>query len=352
MQPPVIFIGGDNAIPELMDDVAAELRNRGCEVVRGAVAPPPRITEYPREQWPGLFGKADLMMITTRTRAPRALLDAAPRLRGIVFPTIGTESVDLRDAQELGLIIGHGPTPENFTGMAESTVMLMAALLLDLPGKERLTRYNLPRPAQKTMKARLVRGKTIGLIGLGRIARAVVERLAGWDVRILAFDPHLPPELFPRHVTRVDLPTLLRESDVVSIHVTMSNETRHMIGTRELMQMKPSAYLVNTARGGAVDEHALYDALRAGKLAGAALDVFEKEPLPPDSPLRGLENVILTSHIVGHVAEMHDSFLAAALENIRRILRGEPPLYARNPEVLPAWRSRLARLGEHVLEVS
>jgi D-3-phosphoglycerate dehydrogenase len=346
MKRPVIFVGGDHAIPDLLDDVAAELRARRYEVIRGPVAPPPAITDYPREDWHALFRRADAMMITVRTRAPRALLESASRLRGIVFPTIGTESLDLKDALDLGLVVAHGPTPENFTAMAESTVMLIAALFLDLAGKEKITRLNLPRPAQKSLKARIVRGKTVGLIGMGRIARSVVDRLAGWQVRILATDPYVRQQDLPKSVELVDLPTLLRESDVVSLHVTITDETRQMIGASELAQMKPTAYLVNTARGSAIDERALIAALQSGRLAGAALDVFEKEPLPKDSPLRGLDNVILTSHIVGHVAEMHASFLETAIENTTRILRGETPLYVRNPEVLPAWRNRLARLDE------
>ena len=352
MKRPVIFVGGDHAVPDLLDDLSAELRRRQMEVIRGRMATPPAVTEYSRDEWPALVGRADIMVITVRTKAPRAMLEAAPRLRGIVFPTIGTESVDLGDARDLGLLIGHGPTPENYTGMAESTVMLIAALFLDLPGKERLTRSNLSRPPQKSMKAKLVRGKTIGLVGIGRIARAVVDRLAGWDVRILAADPYVSPESVPRGVQLVDLPTLLRESDLVSLHVTITSETRRMIGASELALMKPSAYLINTARGSAVDEQALYLALREGRLAGAALDVFEQEPLPLASPLRELDNVILTSHIVGHVSEMHDSFLATAVENVTRMLRGEPPLYVRNPEAIAAWRNRLQRMSEPVLAVS
>ena len=348
MRRPVIFIGGDTAIPEILDEVAAEMRARQVEVIRGRIEPAPNITEYRPDEYPALFGKAEIIMITVRTRAPRAMLEAAPRLRGLVFPTIGTESVDLGDARDLGLVIGHGPTPENFTGMAESTVMLIAALFLDFVGKERLTRFNLPRPSQRTMKGRLVRGKTIGLIGLGRIARSVVERLAGWDARIIAYDPYVAASDVPPGVQLVDFATLLKESDLVSVHVTLSKETRNIIGAKEIAQMKPSAYLINTARGGAVDEAALVAALRSGRLAGAALDVFEKEPLPKDSPLRSLDNVILTSHIIGHAAEMHDSFVAAAVENITRILRGEPPLYTRNPDVLPLWRNRLAHLDEPV----
>jgi D-3-phosphoglycerate dehydrogenase len=352
MKRPVVFVGSDHAVADLLDDIAAELRKRQVEVIRGRIATPPALTEYPREEWPALFGRSDAMVITVRTRVPRALLESASRLRGIVFPTIGTEAIDLADARDLGLIIGHGPTQENLIGMAESTVMLIAALFLDLPGKERMTRLNGPRPSLKAMKARLVRGKTIGLVGIGRIARGVAERLAPWNVRILAADPYVRPESLPRGIELVDLPTLLRESDLVSLHVTLTSETRHMIGMNELALMKPTAYLVNTARGNAVDEQALIQALHSGRLAGAALDVFEKEPLPTDSPLRELDNVILTSHIAGHVAEMHESFLDTALQNITRILEGELPLHVRNPDAIAAWKTRVQRMSEPLMHVS
>jgi D-3-phosphoglycerate dehydrogenase len=163
-------------------------------------------------------------------------------------------------------------------------------------------------------------------------------------VRILAHDPYVAQSAAPQGVTMVDMPTLLSQSDLISIHVTLTDHTRHMIGAEELRQMKPNAYLINTSRGGAIDERALITALRSGQLGGAALDVFEHEPLPADSPLRTLDNVRVISHIVGQVNEMHASFVNAALENITRMLRNEAPLYVRNPEVLPAWQKRLVRL--------
>ena len=190
---PVVFVGGDYAVSAILDEIANRLRERHIVVIRGRIEQPPRLTEYAPSEWPDLFSEAAVIVISTRTRATRAMLEAAPRLRGLVFPTIGTDSVKLTDAMELGLVIGHGPTPENFTGMAESTVMLIAALFLDLPAKERMTRGNLPRPQHRDMRARLVRGRTIGLIGMGRIARAVVERLQGWGVSIIANDPYVPP---------------------------------------------------------------------------------------------------------------------------------------------------------------
>lgn len=341
---PVVFIGGDYAIPDVLDEIAAGLTEKGVRVVRGAALKPPAITEYPETQWDELFGETDVAMITVRTRLQPELLERSKRLRGIVFPTIGTDSLELADAKRLGIIVANGATPENFLSMAESTVMLISCLFLDLHAKERMTRQGDKRPNLGEMKARMVRGRTIGLIGMGRIARGVVERLQGWGVNIISFDPYVTQDKAPAGVTMVDMPTLLKDSDLVSIHVTLTSETRHMIGAEELAQMKPTAYLVNTARGGAVDDDALVAALKAGKIGGAALDVFAQEPLQPESELRDLPNVIVTSHIVGHALDMKESFVKAGIENITRILAGEDPVHIRNPDVLPAWRERVAAL--------
>ena len=283
------------------------------------------------------------MVVSPRDVCSREVMLAAPRLRAVVSTVIGVDTIDLDAASDMGLIVGHGAIPENFLGVSEATVMLIAALLLDLPGKSQLLRTNAPRPPH--MKARMVRGKTIGLIGMGRTARGVVERLAGWDVRLQAHDPYIARGGGAGGVRMVDLPTLLRTSDVVSVHVTLTSETRHMLGEAELRLMQPHAYLVNTARGGAIDEQALYRVLRDGVIAGAALDVFEEEPLALENPLRTLDNVILTPHMIGHSRELMAALAPAAAENVLRVLRGEPPLYVKNPEVLPAWRQRLAALG-------
>jgi phosphoglycerate dehydrogenase-like enzyme len=341
---PVVFICRDYSLNAVLDKIADALQQQGCRTLRGWPPKPPQLTDYPPESWPELFVPADVILMSVRTRCPRRLLEAAPRLRAVIFPTIGTDSIDLADARDLGLVVGNGATPENFLGMAEANVLLIAGLILNLPFKERLTRLNLPRPEPLQFPARLVLGKTIGFVGFGRISRATVDRLAGWGTKFLTTDPYVAPDSVPEGVRLVDLPTLLAESDVVDVQVTLTQETRHMIGAAEIARMKPTATLINTSRGGVVDEQALFEALKARRIAGAALDVFEQEPLPPDHPLRALDNVILTSHIVGHSMEANQSFIPAAIENVTRVLRGEPPLYLRNPEVLPAWRERLVHL--------
>ncbi len=336
----VVFISSDYILDPWLAEIGARLRERGHEVIDGPRHTPPAKTEFAPADWPRFFGRTDLILMSSRSVVTRSILAAAPRLRGVVFATIGTESIDLAAATELGIAVANGPTPENFNSMAEATVMVMLALAYDLHGTERVLRDNLPRPS--TMRAHMLMGKTVGLIGLGRIARGVVERLAGWHVRIAAFDPYVKEA--PAGVTLVTLETLLGESDIISVHTTLSPETRHMIGAAQFAAMKPTAFLVNTARGGMIDEAALYEALASRRIAGAALDAFELEPLPAQHPLRRLDNVILTPHMVGHTQEIFDAIPGTALENIERILRGEPPLYCRNPEVVDAWRRRLARL--------
>lgn len=339
-----IFVGSDFILDEpWLREVSVELIGRGFEVIHGPEQRPPARTEFAPTDWPRFFGTADLIVMTTRSIVSGEILAQAPALRAVIFPTIGTETIDLAAADRLGIIVGHGPTPENFNSMAESTVMLMLTLSYDLHEKERILRESLARP--KMTKAQMLMGKTVGLIGLGRIARAVVARLTGWGVRILAVRREVHTETPLAGVEIVSLDELLRQSDFVSIHATLNAETRHMIGAAQLAMMKPSAFLVNTSRGGIVDEAALVEALASHRIAGAALDAFDLEPLPVDSPLRALDNLILTPHMVGSTREVYEAIPPTLLENIERIMRGEMPLYCRNPWSEAAWRVRLATLG-------
>jgi len=342
-----VFICHDYMLVEVLDEIQARLEQSGIEVLRGPQTAPGKKLVYSKESYTELFGRAEVMMFSSRSICSREIMLAAPRLRGIVNPTIGLETVDLAAANELGIIVGHGATPENFLGMAEATVMLILMLMYQPRETEAVLRdrRRRPRSTPKDVWARMLRGRTVGLAGLGRIARGVVERLSGFGVNLVACDPFVGRDQAPEGVKMMDLDTLLRSSDIVAVLVSITPESRGMLGERELALMKPSAYLVNTSRGEAIDEAALYRALREKRIAGAALDSFAVEPLPDDSPLRQLDNVILTPHMVGHTQDAFVSFPPAAVENITRILRGEPPLYCKNPEVIPAWQRRLANLG-------
>ena len=319
------------------DKLVEALRDHGCDVVQAS--------ERDTERINALLPEIDIIVSLPRFGVTAEMIGKAPRLRAINSIVIGTDTIDVDACTEAGIIVGNGAIPENYLGMAEAAVMLIVALLKDMRRKEQAMRQGQFRPP--TMKARLVRGKTIGLIGLGRIGRGVVDRLQGWEVSIIAHDPFLPSDTSVPGVELVGLEELLRRSDVVSIHTPMTKQTRGLLGANELALMQPTAYLINTARGGIVDEQALADALAAGTIAGAAVDVFTQEPPPPDNPLLHVdpERIMLTGHNIGHGLEQQPKFLEAAVQNILREAEGELPLYVVNPEAEPRWRERLARLG-------
>lgn len=343
-----IFLCRDIYLDDELDDVAARLAADGFLLRRGAPVTPGTKQIFTADARAQLLADADVIVVSSRNLLSAEDMAAARRLRAVIAPTIGVDAIDLPAADRLGVIVGHGATPENFLSMAEATTMLMAVLFYDLRGTERVLRQGLPRP--RTMKARMLRGSTIGLVGFGRIARAVNERLGGWETQVIVHDPFLPAEAVPPGIRMVDLDTLLGESDLVSLHVTLDAGTRGMIGETQLRAMKPGSFIVNTARGGLIDEAALYRCLKDGQLAGAALDTFEPEPLPADSPLRQLDNIILTPHMVGHTRDVMASVAPALHENIRRVMRGELPLYPKNPQIAEAWRQRLVALGQLGIE--
>lgn len=339
---PTVFVCRDHALEALLDEIAERLHAQGLRVRRGPASVPGIRLTYPRSDWSSLFGDVEVAMFSSRSVASRELMQASTRLHAIVNPTIGLETVDVDAASELGIIVGHGAVPENYFGMAEAAVMLMLNLRYQLRATEEVLRGTRVRPMAHAdhVHGRMLRGCTVGLIGMGRIARAIVERLHPFGVRLVAAAPHSGAD-WPAHVRRLELPALMAQSDIVGVFASPNAGNRGLIGRTELALMQPHAYLVNVARGELVDEQALAEALRDRRIAGAALDVFQVEPLPDNSSLRTLDNVILTPHMVGHTREVFSALVPAALENIARVLRGELPLYCRNPEAYPQWLGRI-----------
>ncbi len=342
-----IFVCNDTGLAKLMDQVAATLDQRGHTIVRGSLDIPGERKFYNEQERAELFSDVDAAVFTPRHACTREVMLAAPKLRGICSPVIGVESIDLDAAAELGLLIGNGAVRGNVIGMAESTIMLMLMLLYQAPiNTTRIAKGLWRRPGHHASQ---MEERTIGLIGFGQIAREITKRLQAFNVRIITYSPRAPENELPPGVKKVDLDTLLRESDIVSVLNGLTPKTHHMINADKLALMKSDAYLVNTGRGAIVDESALISALGERQIAGAALDTFEVEPLPADSPLRDLDNVILTPHCVGHTIECWDQFVPAVVENIERMLRNELPLHCKNPEVEPAWRDRLLKItGEKI----
>ena len=169
---------------------------------------------------------------------------------------------------------------------------------------------------------------TVATVGLGRIARGVLDRARPFGFRLAAFDPHVPDDAFERAgVERMDLDTLFAEADIVSLHCPLTPETAHLVDADRLAQMKPTAILVNTARGGLIDTHALAKALTSGEIASAGLDVFEPEPLDADHPLRDCPNALLTSHVSWYSEQSVPMLQRKAAEEVVRILTGQPVLH-------------------------
>jgi len=289
-----------------------------------------------------LCGDADAAQGSFREHMTRKVLEAAPRLRLVVFPFIGVDRIDLRAATDLGILVCNSPSWENVVGMAEATILLMLALVKRLKHNEPLLRGGAwGRPEDR---GDLLAGKTVGIIGLGRIGRATAERLAPWGVRLLGYDPYVSKDRAAElKVSLVDLERLLRESDFVAVQVVLTPETRHMIGAEQLRLMKPTAFLVNTSRGEPIDEEALVKALEGGWIAGAGLDVFEREPLPADSPLRRLdpERVILPPHNIGHSNAAVRGNLRMTVESLLAGLEGKIPETVVNRDAIPRWTERL-----------
>jgi D-3-phosphoglycerate dehydrogenase / 2-oxoglutarate reductase len=268
-------------------------------------------------------------------------METASSLRLVIVPFIGTDKIDIPAASALGVLVANSPTPENFIAVAEATIAL--TLLLQKRIKHNEAKLRRGEWAQRGDRGEFLFGKTVGLVGLGRVGSHVARRLVNWDVRLLAADPYVSEERARSlGATLVDLPTLLAESDVVSLHASLTDETRLLIGEKALRAMKPTAVLINTARGEIADEEAVARALAEGWIAGAALDAFTREPLPAASPLRAVDpsRLILTPHNVSHSEAGRRANLALALDQILAAGRGEPPAHCVNPDAIPRWRTR------------
>lgn len=326
-----LVIVQDATAGQIINDTEKAMVERGHEVLRYET--PDRLRADG-----DVLATADAMLISSNFPYPREFLAMGQRLRAAVFCASGTETIDLDAATELGIAVGHGPTPETYESLAEATILLILALLYDLRRSEAVLREGGPRPT--VAHARMIKGKTLGLVGFGKIARAVAERLQHWGVTVVTYMRRAPESPLPPGVERVSLEDLMRRSDIVSIHTSLNEESRRLIDDRMLGLLRPGTVVVNTARGGIVDEDALCRAVSDGRVAGIGLDVFETEPLPEDSALRQVPGALLTPHKIGHTVECNDSLAQAAIENLDRALRGEPPRYLRNPEVLPLWREK------------
>jgi phosphoglycerate dehydrogenase-like enzyme len=275
-----------------------------------------------------------IMGMRERTPFPRSLLAQLPELRLLITSGDHNASFDLEAATELGIVVGG--TGSAGEGPAELTWALILGLLRQIPQEDRQTRQG----SWGTTVGVGLKDKTLGLLGLGHIGARMARVAHAFEMNIIAWSHNLSAERAAKcGATLVDKKSLFRESDIVSVHVRLGDRTRGLIGASELDLMKPSAYLVNTSRGQIVQEKALIDALERSTIAGAALDTFDVEPLPPEHPFLRLANTVLTPHVGYVTREAYQVYFAGVLESIQAFLKGNP-VRVLNPEVLESSQLR------------
>ncbi|MDP3185228.1 MAG: phosphoglycerate dehydrogenase [Anaerolineales bacterium] len=250
------------------------------------------------------------------------VLASAPGLKVVSMHGVGVDHVDLAAARRLGIIIANTPGA-NDQAVADLALGLMIAAARKIPQAD----GDLRQEKWGRYSGGELWSKTLGLVGFGRIGRGVAKRALGFDMRVLVYDPYIQPEAVNLPgVTLTSFEEVLANADFISLHAALTAGNTHMIGAAQFEAMKPGAYLINTARGGLVDEDALYQALSAGRIAGAALDVFVDEP-PKGSPLLKLPNVVVTPHIGAHTKEAIERMGVMAAQNVVQALRTGEPLF-------------------------
>jgi len=291
------------------------------------------IVSNPQEYLNSL-SEADALIVRSGVKITREVLEKAPRLRVIGRAGVGVDNVDLAAATAAGILVMNTPGG-NAVSVAEHTIALMLALARSIPQANASIRAG-KWEKRKFMGSEL-RGKTLGVLGLGSIGREVVRRARAFEMRVLATDPFVNRETASDlGAELVELSRLYAESDYLTLHVALTPETRGMLNREAFQQMKPGVRIINCARGEVIDHEALYEALESGRVAGAALDVFRPEPPPPDFPLFRFDTVIATPHIAGSTEEAQEAVGVRIAEQILEYLRSGVAINAVNMPALSA----------------
>jgi len=306
-----------------------------CEQYMDRLSEVAEVVTTDRYDEPGLIAAAKdaALILTCYSEISGPVIEAAAGLKGIVKYGVGVDAIDIAAATERGVIVANCPAYGSDT-VADHAFALLIALARRLPELDRIMRadgWAWPEPG---LLGRDLAGKTIGLVGLGRIGTAMARRCQGFAMRILVSDPYVTEAPDGLDVAFTDLETMLAESDFVSIHCVLTDETRGLIGTEELGLMKRGALLIDVSRGAIVDEAALVRALDQERIGGAGFDVFPGEPLTPAHPLQGRDNVLLTPHLAWYTAEALQRVEEQTLQSILDILAGRVPKNLKNSAVL------------------
>ena len=280
-----------------------------------------------------LIGGYEALVVRSETKVTRQVIEAGSRLQVIGRAGSGVDNIDVEAATERGVVVVYAPTG-NTISAAEHTIALMLALARRLPDAYESLRSG--RWERQLFIGVELRGKTLGVVGLGQVGTEVSLRARALEMRVIACDPYVSPERAQSlGVELVSFEELLQQSDFISLHTRLTASTRDMLGEAQFRQMKPSARIINTARGELIDEASLLRALDDGRVAGAAIDVFQEEP-PGESPLLAHERVIVTPHLGALTTEAQERAALDVAEQVLMVLRGEPPRYAINAPLVSA----------------
>src|ERR671926_604999 len=302
-------------MPEIKIFVADDVNEGGLAPLREAGFDVEKRTGLKGDELSEAVACADGLVVRSETKVTAELLEVAGRLRVIGRAGVGVDNIDVAAATQRGVIVMNAPDGNTMT-TAEHTLALLLALARRVPQGQASLKAG--RWERKKFVGVELRGKTLGVVGLGRIGRVVASRARGFEMKVVAFDPFVAPE----HVREqgIELATLeevCERADFITVHSPLTPETRGLIGAREFARMKVGVRVINCARGGLVDERALYEAIREGRVAGAALDVFEEEPPPTDHPLLALEEVVATPHLGASTREAQEGVAVIVAEQMR-----------------------------------
>lgn len=271
------------------------------------------------QELPAAVASVSALAVRGRTKVTKAVIDAAKNLKVIARSGTGVDNIDRVAAAKRGIVVVNAPGA-NAESVAEHVIAFMLVLARGLvPIINQLKKGEWRKSA---FTATELKGKTLGIVGFGHVGSRVAELALAFGMELLVYTR----SKVPGHKLST-LPDLLKASDFISLHVPLTEETRGLIGKREFAMMKKSAYLINTARGAVIDEQSLVDALTRKAIAGVALDVYTVEPLPPDNPLHGLDNAILTPHVGADSREAEDRASISVAQDIDRVLTGGKPVH-------------------------
>ncbi|MGB9866488.1 MAG: phosphoglycerate dehydrogenase [Bacillota bacterium] len=306
------------ATPKIL--VADPISEQGIERLRQS-ATVDVVTKLTEDQLVEAIGNYDGLIVRSETKVTRRVLEAGRRLKVVGRAGVGVDNIDVETATRLGVVVVNAPAG-NTIAAAEHTVALMMALCRNIPQADASLRRG--EWARSKFMGVELHDKTLGIIGLGRVGCEVARIARGLEMKVIAYDPFVSPEKAAQvGAEMVSKEELLQRADFVTVHTPLTTDSRKLIGHAEIQMMKPGVRIINCARGGIIDEAALVDGIVSGKVAGAALDVFEKEPLPPESPLLKLPNVVLTPHLGASTVEAQVNVALSVADSVVAVLKGE-----------------------------